>query len=165
MINVVKYRDNFLAENINSQQFIGFYTREYFCLDNFQAFQIEFDGVLYQTVEHAYQALKFIDTNKDVYNKIVNATSAYNAMTIAHDYKEYQNPDWDNIKLEIMEKLLWTKVDQHPYVKQKLLSSKNYMLCEDSPYDYFWGIGENRTGENNLGKLWMKIREKIANES
>jgi len=53
------------------------------------------------------------------------------------------------------------KVEQNPYVKKKLLETKDYLIVEDSPKDSFWGIGANRDGENQLGKLWMKIRKEL----
>jgi domain of unknown function (DUF1768) len=37
------------------------------------------------------------------------------------------------------------------------------MIVEDSPKDDFWGWGSNRNGQNNLGKLWMKLREELKN--
>lgn len=60
-----------------------------------------------------------------------------------------------------MEELLMAKVEQNPYVKKKLLETKDYIIVEDSPKDNYWGWGENRNGENNLGKLWMKIRDNL----
>ena len=53
------------------------------------------------------------------------------------------------------------KVEQNPYVKQKLMQTKNYIICEDSPKDAFWGIGPNRDGRNELDKIYMKIREEL----
>ncbi len=35
---------------------------------------------------------------------------------------------------------------------------------EDSPKDSFWGWGEDRCGQNNLGKLWMKLRDEIRQQ-
>lgn len=37
------------------------------------------------------------------------------------------------------------------------------MIVEDSPKDDFWGWRPNRNGQNNLGKLWMKLREELKN--
>ena len=61
-----------------------------------------------------------------------------------------------------MENLLRAKIEQNPYVKKKLLETKDYIICEDSPKDDFWGIGADRKGQNNLGKLWMKIRDEFS---
>lgn len=60
-----------------------------------------------------------------------------------------------------MEKLVRLKVEQNPYVKHKLLQTKDYIICEDSPKDSFWGIGPNRDGRNELGKIYMKIRDEL----
>lgn len=64
-----------------------------------------------------------------------------------------------------MEELLRAKLEQNPYVKKKLLETKDYMIVEDSPKDSFWGWGNNRDGVNNLGKLWMKLRAEIRNNN
>ena len=37
------------------------------------------------------------------------------------------------------------------------------MIVEDFPKDDFLGWGSNRNGQNNLGKLWMKLREGLKN--
>ena len=60
-----------------------------------------------------------------------------------------------------MEDIIRNKVEQNPYVLHKLLQTENKLIIEDSPYDDFWGWGENRTGRNELGKIWMKIREEL----
>ena len=62
-------------------------------------------------------------------------------------------------------------------MKQVLLDTKDDILVECSPYDYFWGVGmskhstkeyieedifnELRKGLNQLGKSLMKIRKSI----
>ncbi len=62
-----------------------------------------------------------------------------------------------------MEKFIRAKLDQNPFVKKKLLETKDYLICEDSPIDSFWGIGEDKKGRNELGKIWMKLRAEIQN--
>jgi predicted NAD-dependent protein-ADP-ribosyltransferase YbiA (DUF1768 family) len=32
---------------------------------------------------------------------------------------------------------------------------------ENSPIDYFWGCGAEKTGQNYLGKILMSVREEI----
>ena len=34
-------------------------------------------------------------------------------------------------------------------------------IIEDSPKDNFWGWGGKRNGKNELGKIWMKLRDEI----
>ncbi len=155
------YRDIFLAENIMNGDFIGFYTREFYCLDNFSAFKFEFGGKVFQTVEHAYQSYKFIHTAPEIAKQIIESNSPHDAKKIADLNKDKVDPNWQNINIELMEKLLRAKMEQNPTVKEKLLKTKGHLICEDSPKDSFWGIGPNRDGRNELGKLWMKLRDEI----
>lgn len=159
-----KFRDYFLADNINYHDFIGFYTREFYCLDNFSAFKIMYEGVLFSTVEHAYQAYKFKDTAPEIFDEIVQAYSAVETKKIADRNKDKIASNWDEIKVDLMEKFLRAKLTQNPSIKEKLLQSKDCVICEDSDKDSFWGIGPNRDGQNQLGKLWMKLRAEIQNE-
>lgn len=160
MILIEQYRDTWLAEKMG--EFIGFYPREFFCLDNFSAFAVEHKGVKYPTVEHAYQSLKFVDIAPEIAKEIAECFSAHEAQKIAHANKDKQNQNWDSIKVDVMEELLRLKLEQNPYVKKKLLQTKDYTICEDSPKDAFWGIGQNRDGQNQLGKLWMKLRSELS---
>ena len=159
MITLEKYRDKWLAQNVD--EFIGFYTREFYCLDNFSAFAFIYEGIRFHTVEHAYQAYKFKDTSPVVFNEIVNSFSADEARRIAHRNEDKVVLNWDDIKVNLMEKFLRAKLEQNPQVKKKLMETENYLICEDSPVDDFWGIGEDKKGQNQLGKLWMKLREEL----
>ena len=51
----------------------------------------------------------------------------------------------------------------NPQLRSLLLSTKNRMLVEDSPYDRYWGGGRDRKGRNRLGILLMEIRDEIRN--
>lgn len=159
MLELTQYRDPWMAEQF--EEWIGFYTREFYCLDNFSSFQIEYNGVLYSTVEEAYQALGFIDSAPEVYEKILNSRSAHEAKKIAHEYKELRRQDWESVKVSIMEELLRAKLEQHPYVRKKLVETKSYPLVEDSPVDNYYGCGLDRNGGNVLGKLWEKLRTEL----
>ncbi len=159
MINLEKYRDKWLARNVD--EFIGFYPREFFCFDNFSAFSFIYDGIRFHTVEHAYQAYKFKNTAPEIFNEIVNCFSSDEARRIAHRNEDKVVANWDDIKLDFMEKFLRTKLEQNLFVKKKLLETKDYLICEDSPIDSFWGIGEDKRGRNELGKIWMKLRAEL----
>lgn len=163
MIKLNKYRDKWLSENVD--EFIGFYPREFFCLDNFSAFKVFYNGILYSTIEHAYQSLKFKGISSTVEKEIINSYSPHEAKKIAKKHENIVPVSWHDKKVEIMEKLLRAKVEQNPYVKDKLLETEDYLICEDSPTDNFWGIGESKDGQNMMGKLWMKIREDLQNKA
>jgi len=157
MIELKQYRDPLMSEKFDEA--IGFFPREFYCLDNFSAFKVLYKGILYSTVEHAYQAYKFIGVDDDIAKEIMEAYSPHEAQKIARINKEKRRKDWEEVKAAIMEEIIRCKVEQNPYVKQKLLQTKNYTIVEDSPHDNYWGWGEDRKGQNQMGKLWMKIRE------
>lgn len=117
------------------------------------------------TVEHAYQAARFVDVS--IVEKIYNATSPYKAKEIAQIEKHNKQvivSDWEHRKLEVMRELICLKIEQHPDVREKLLESGDLLIIEDSPTDSYWGRGEDWNGQNNLGKLWMEQRSKLRNE-
>ena len=159
MINLEKYRDKWLAQNVG--EFIGFYPREFYCLDNFSAFAFIYEDIRFHTVEHAYQAYKFKDTAPEIFNEIVNCFSSDEARRIAHRNEDKVDAKWDDIKVDLMEKFLRAKLEQNPFVSKKLLETRDYLICEDSPIDTFWGIGEDKKGRNELGKIWMKLRSEL----
>lgn len=140
---------------------IGFYPREFYCLDNFSSFKVEWDGYLYASLEEAYQTAKFLKSAPEIAEEIKKSHSAHEAQKIGFANKDKVRSDWQEVKLTIMEELLRKKLQQKPYVKQKLLQTKDYIIVEDSPKDNFWGWGKDRTGENHLGKLWMKLRDEL----
>jgi ribA/ribD-fused uncharacterized protein len=162
MIQLEQYRDKWLAEKFD--EVIGFYPREFYPLDNFSSFKVEYQGYLYASCEEAYQALSFKGASEELYQKVINSHSADEAQRIAYTNRDKQRKDWNEVKVEIMEQLLRAKLEQNPYVKKKLLQTKGYIIVEDSPKDNFWGWGPNRDGFNQLGKLWMKIRDEIIEQ-
>ena len=156
MIKLKQYRDIWMSEKFD--EIIGFYPREFYPLDNFSSFKVKVNGYLYSSLEEAFQSMLFLPDHKEISEQIKNSYSAHEAQKIMHENinkVKYSNKE----KLVLMEKLLRLKIEQNPYVLKKLLETKNYTIMEDSPKDNYWGCGIKREGENNLGKLWMKLRE------
>lgn len=163
MIELVQYRDLWLRETMDDV--IGFYPREFYPLDNFSSFKVEYKGYLYSSAEEAYQAAHFIDTAPEITEQIKNSHSAHEAQKICFANRDKQDKEWSKKALTIMEEILRCKIEQNPYVLKKLLETKDYLIVEDSPKDDYWGWGSDRLGENNLGKLWMKLREEYKNKT
>lgn len=159
MIKLEQYRDLWLSEKMN--EVIGFYPREFYPLDNFSSFKVEWDGYLYSSVEEAYQAASFMGSDEEMVQAIKKSHSADEAQRLAYVNKDKRRDDWDLIKLDVMELLLRLKLEQNPYVLKKLLQTGDYYIVEDSPKDSFWGWGPDRCGENQLGRLWMKLRKEL----
>ena len=153
-----QYRDLELA---TTGEVVGFYEREFYMFSNFSSFQVEWRGRLWPTSEHAYQASHFFETAPDLVEKIYTARSAHEAFKIAKANADKAPSNWHNIKVSIMENICWHKLQQHDYVQRKLLQTKDLPMVEDSPKDSFWGWGEDRQGRNELGKVWMRLRDKF----
>lgn len=158
MEKLEQFRDPLLE---TSGERIGFYTREFYVLDNFSAFQVDWQGRRWATVEHAYQAAKFLDKAPEVVDLIQDARSAHDAKKIARSHADKVPEKWDEIKVAIMEDICLNKLLQHPYVMKKLLDTGDLEIVEDSPDDDFWGWGPNRDGQNVSGKIWMALRERL----
>ncbi len=147
-----------------SGKIIGFYEREFYCFSNFSSFTVQWKDKLWQTSEHAYQASRFFEKHPEVVEEIFNARSAHQAKKIAEKYSDLAAPDFHKDRIAVMEDICSHKLQQHPYIQKKLLQTENREIVEDSPQDSFWGWGPNRGGRNELGKIWMRLRDKFVNQ-
>jgi ribA/ribD-fused uncharacterized protein len=128
-------------------------------MSNFSAHPITVDGVHYKTSEHYYQCQK---TTSSAYRELIRlAPKPLDAAKLGRSTDCELVPNWDGIKISVMEKVLREKLRCNPVLKEALLKSGDRLLIEASPKDPFWGWGKNRNGENHLGKLWMKLREEL----
>lgn len=142
-----------------SGEVIGFYEREFYPFSNFSSFEIKWRGRVWKTSEQAYQASHFFDTAPELVEEIFKAPSAHVASKIANRNSDKNPENWENIKVDMMEDICKHKLQQHPYVQRKLLQTKDLPMIEDSPKDSFWGWGPDRKGHNELGKVWMRLRD------
>jgi ribA/ribD-fused uncharacterized protein len=111
----------------------------------------------YPTVEHFFQAMK--TTDKAERAKILAAKTPAEAKRIGKTVTLRKN--WNQIREEVMETGLRAKFQQNPELKKKLLETKDADLIEGNTWgDTFWGQVDGK-GENNLGKLLMKIRDEL----
>lgn len=155
------------CHGMDSTWHVFFYEHDFYVLSNFSAFSIYFNGIQYPTSEHAYQAAKFMGMNNitatETADRIRWAKSAHEAFKIAEEMKNFRNPEWDKMRIDAMTKVLRAKVQQHSYVRRKLMDTGFRKLVENSWRDDFWGTGPDNDGANILGKLWMEIRKDIRN--
>lgn len=148
---------------------VFFYEQDFYVLSNFSAFSLRWAGDIFPTSEHVYHWEKFRHAVYDPFelqalairNEIKVAPSAHEAFKIAERNKLLRRSNWDYIKVNVMRNILIKKVEQHEYVRRKLLATGDRELIEDSWRDDFWGWGPNRDGKNMLGKLWMEVRAEL----
>jgi len=136
---------------INS--FKGEWTR----LSNYSLVSVWFEGHMYNSVEHAYQAAKTLNEYERA--DIRHAATPNQAKKMGRNINKLRN-DWEQVKIPIMRQLLIEKFSQKPE-KDILISTGDEELIEGNWWnDTFWGVC-NGKGENHLGKLLMEIRELI----
>lgn len=116
------------------------------------------DGFIYPTVEHFFQAKKSVILKER--ELISKADTPGQAKRMGR--KVQLRSDWEDIKLLVMEDALRRKFSKQRF-KVALLATGDEELVESNYWgDTFWGVC-NGIGENNLGKLLMKIREDFKN--
>jgi ribA/ribD-fused uncharacterized protein len=122
-------------------------------LSNFWLAEVEFEETTYPCVENAYQAAKTLDLET---RKLFLGLTPGQAKAKGRSLEI--RPDWESIKIPVMTQLVRSKF-QHPILKKQLLDTGDFELIEGNTWgDTFWGVC-NGKGENNLGKILMKIRE------
>lgn len=151
-----------INQKLDTDTQVFFYEQDFYVLSNFLAFTLQWFGHRFDTSEAAYHWMKFKGSDQwQLRDQIQFALSAHEAFKIAETHKEFCRPDLDKVKVGIMKQILRAKVDQHEYVRRKLLATGDRELIEDPWRDDFWGWGPNRDGQNMLGKLWMEIRDEL----
>lgn len=135
-------------------------------LSNFSGAIINFEGKEYPSVEHAFQAAKTLNPKKR--EPFTFPIPPGHAKRIGRELE--LRPDWEEVKLEIMKRLLLQKFGQS-LNKRILISTFKAELIEGNWWhDIFWGVcdgsgrhfkcpGHAPYGENHLGKLLMEVRE------
>lgn len=134
---------------------------EFAFLSNFYESPCEFEGVVYPTVEHAFQAAKTLDQLER--QEIAAAPTPGKAKRMGR--KVQLREDWELVKTDVMRECLKSKFS-HPVLKMQLLATKDATLIEGTTWhDRCWGICTcpecKGAGENRLGKLLMELREEL----
>ncbi|XP_038880001.1 riboflavin biosynthesis protein PYRR, chloroplastic-like [Benincasa hispida] len=159
---------------------ISFYNTwdNYGTLSNFSPHAIHIanengDYSTWMTVEHYYQAHKFIGVDdplaQECVEEIKSASSPEEATRIARllqkKHPDLVRSDWDTAKLDVMYRALKCKFSSYPGLKSMLLSTVGSVLVEASPHDLVWGGGQFGEGLNYLGRLLMKLRAEFLGRS
>lgn len=126
---------------------------------NFALFPIVIDGVNWPTSEHYYQAHKY--NEPELIEKVRNAPTPMIAAMIGRDPKFPKREDWDTYKDIAMEIAVRAKINQYPVLQELLKSTGESFMYEHTTNDCYWGDCGDRTGQNKLGLLLMKLRSEL----
>ena len=124
---------------------------------------LDIDLYPYPSVEHAYQACKFLDFQQRTVLRKSEKPKSF-AKTLSRVYKIRE--DWEDVKLNVMKNLLMQKFS-YTSLEILLYNTKEAELIEGNLWhDNFWGNCycskcENIEGKNHLGKLLMEIRSNL----
>lgn len=133
---------------------------DYFFLSNFYPVPGGIHG--YPTVEHAYVAAK--TTDRELRERIKACPTPAAAKKLGKTIP--LRPDWEAIRLEVMEYLLRQKFSR-PELRELLLATGDTPLVEENLWhDNFWGNCVCRKctvipGQNHLGRLLMQVRDEL----
>ena len=65
------------------------------------------------------------------------------------------------MQMRMVEKIQFLKAEQCNTFREKLLNSKDKILIHNMETDAKWGCGQDGKGTNKMGKILMKVREKL----
>lgn len=105
--------------------------------------------------ENYYQAMKTLNFEE---RERIRQANPYEAKRLGRKVKQFR-PGWKYVKENVMFYAHMAKYQQNLDLRRRLLlETGDAHLVEDSPHDYYWGIGKDGTGENRLGVILMRIR-------
>lgn len=164
----------------------------FFGRNNSNNFKLVLDNQCWPSVEHYFQAQKFLPTGAEISeaqrkyaDAIREARTANIAKVLASQkvgggyvWRTQLNSlieqslsdgvrlrsDWEETKDQVMLTALREKFRQNPRLRFILLSTLDCTLVENSPHDAYWGCGSRGDGHNKLGKLLMQVRKELLDE-
>jgi ribA/ribD-fused uncharacterized protein len=81
---------------------------------------VHFQGLVYPTSEHLFQAHKFLGGHPTLAERIRTCTTAREARELAEANMAFIRPDWAAIRITVMDDVLAHKFAQHPDLAQLL---------------------------------------------
>lgn len=120
---------------------------------------VKHKGQAYKTAEHLFQMAKCV--KKIDKEKIRNAATPKTAKILGRFVE--MRPDWEEKKVDIMEKVLRIKFKKNSRLNRLLRETGDVQLIHlNYWHDTYWGVcactQHKRTGQNMLGVLLMKLR-------
>ena len=146
---------SYLNETIDS--FVG----KYNFLSNFYKAPVTINNITYPSSEHAYQAMKTLDIEKQIeFSQIDNPNKA----------KEFGKKikirdDWDKVKVKYMHMVVFQKFMQNQDLKKRLLEIEDGISFVEGNYwhDNIWGVCscprcQSKNATNYLGKILTNVK-------
>lgn len=136
---------------------------KYAFLSNFFYAPFVYDGIIYPTNEHFFQAMKTLDQEKR--KQIAEAKTPGAAKRMGRQVQLRE--DWEQVKYTAMRVGVERKFDAHPGLAKKLIATGDAILIEgNSWHDNTWGSCfcskcAAIAGKNWLGEILMERRKEL----
>lgn len=136
---------------------------KYAFLSNFFYAPFVYDGIIYPTNEHFFQAMKTLDQEKR--KQIAEAKTPGAAKRMGRQVQLRE--DWEQVKYTAMRVGVERKFDAHPGLAEKLIATGDAILIEgNSWHDNTWGSCfcpkcAAIAGKNWLGEILMERRKEL----
>lgn len=139
------------------EQFRG----QYFFLSNFYDAPVTYLGLTYQNNEAAFQSAKVIGTKRESQRRAFTHLAPNEAKRKGRHV--LLRPDWEKAKDQVMYEIVKDKFTNNPDLQEKLLATGNAILTEGNTWhDVYWGYDiRQKRGQNKLGKILMRVRQKL----
>jgi ribA/ribD-fused uncharacterized protein len=128
-------------------------------LSNFYPAPTPYEGIVFPSSEHAFQAAKTLDMAER--RRLAALPRPGQAKRAGR--RVVLRPDWEQVKIAIMTDIVRSKFRHNPELARKLAATADAELVEGNRHgDRFWGVcgGE---GQNWLGRILMEVRAELAN--
>ena len=137
----------------------NFHEEGYTFLSNFYEAPVTFGGLTYGSAEAAFQAQKCLTEEEKL-----PFTQARPGKCKGMGRRVKLRPDWEQVKVGLMEEIVRAKFTQNEELKRLLLATGDKRLAEGNTWgDTFWGVDlRSGRGENHLGIILMRVREELA---
>lgn len=135
------------------------FRNQYSWLSNFYPCTVEWKGVTFPSVEHAFQAMKSL--RREDWELISKLDTPAEAKRVGRTLQ--LRKDWNSLRRKAMAYCLLEKFTKNAALNALLLQTGNAFIQEGNTWnDTYWGV-DLATGEgrNELGKLIMKVREHL----
>lgn len=131
-------------------RFVGFYD----FLSNFHPSVLQYNGLTFTTVEHAYQAMK--STDRGYRTHVSHLVSPGEAKKAGRTVQ--LRADWEDIKYDVMMHFVRMKFTLHYDLRTRLIQTAPRPLVEGNHWgDTYWGVC-NGVGQNKLGLILQDVR-------
>ena len=146
----------------DNSTYFSMYDLEY-CCSRHAVKPFELDDAQWKSIEHYYQAMKFEQV--DYQEKIRLASDPKAAEKLGDKRFKRKRSDWQEVQTTIMTRAVYTQCRTYRDIADSLLATGEEILVENSQFNYFWGCGRDRRGENHYGQVLMNVRAKLREEA